>query len=89
MIKKNIWPQKGKHGNKSKEVNYRNLARKLFAQEADISDCLKDPIVFAHYRMTVKNQISKLKKRFKIDKKMLCIIGLRLLHKVKYIKILS
>lgn len=76
-IRKDIWPQKG---NKSKTVNYRNLARKLFAQETDIGNRLEDPKVLAHYGMTVKNQISKLKKGFKTAKEMLRVTDSGLLH---------
>lgn len=79
-IQKGIWPRKGEHGNKSKTVNYRNLARKLFAQEMDIGNRLEDPKVLAHYGMTVKNQISKLEKGFKTAKEMLRVTGSGLLH---------
>lgn len=56
------------------------MARKLFAQETDIDNRLEDPKVLAHYRMTVKNQISKLEKGFKTAKEMLRVTGLGLLH---------
>lgn len=79
-IRKGIWPRKGEHGNKSKTVNYRNLARKLFAQETDIGNRLEDPKVLAHYGMTVKNQISKLEKGFKTTKEMLRVTSSGLLH---------
>ena len=79
-IRKGIWPRKGEHGNKSKTVNYRNLARKLFAQETDIGNRLDDPKVLAHYGMTIKNQLSKLEKGFKTAKDMLRVTGSGLLH---------
>ena len=47
LIQKGIWPRKREHGNKSKTVNYRNLARKLFVQETDIGNCLEGPKVLA------------------------------------------
>lgn len=81
LIRKGIWPRKGEHGNKSKTVNYKNLARKLFAQETDIGNSLEDPKVLAHYGMTVKNQISKLEKEFKTAKEMLRVTSSELLHK--------
>ena len=80
-IQKGIWPRKGEHGNKSKTVNYRNLARKLFAQETNIGNRLDDPKVLAHYGMTIKNQLSKLEKGFKTTKDMLRVTGSGLLHK--------
>lgn len=42
---------------------------------------MKDPKVVSYYRMTVKNQISKLEKRFKTDKEILNIMGSELLYK--------
>ncbi len=80
-IQKGIWPRKGEHGNKSKAVNYRNLARKLFAQETDIGNRLEDPKVLAHYGMTVENQISKLQKGFETAKEMLRVTGSGVLDK--------
>lgn len=55
--------QKKKYGNKLKTVNYRNLVKKLFAQETNISNCLNNLKVFAHYGIIVKNQLSKLEKK--------------------------
>lgn len=75
--------QKREHSNKSKIVNYRNLARKLFAQETDIGNYLEDLKVLAYYEMIVKNQLSKLKKGFKTIKDILRIISLGLLCKRK------
>lgn len=79
-IRKGIWPRKGEHGSKSKNANYKSLAKKLFAQEPEIGDRLEDSKVLAHYRMTIKNQISKLEKGFKIAKDMLRVTGSGLLH---------
>lgn len=65
--------QKGEYGIKSKTVNYRNLTKKLFAQEIDISNCQDDPKVLAYYEIIFKNQLSKLEKRFKTTKDILCV----------------
>ena len=81
LIQKGIWLRKREHSKKSKTINYRNLARKLFAQETDIGNRLDDSKVLAHYEMTVKNQLSKLEKRFKTAKDMLRVTGSGLLHK--------
>lgn len=65
LIKKGIWPQKREYGNKSKIVNYKNLAKKLFTQKTNIGNCLDNLKVLAYYRIVVKNRLFKLKKRFK------------------------
>ena len=82
-IRKGIWPRKREHGSKSKSANYKSLAKKLFAQEPEIGDRLEDSKVLTHYGMTIKNQISKLEKGFKVAKDMLRVTGSGLLHEGK------
>lgn len=54
LIQKGIFVQKREYSNKSKIVNYKNLARKLFAQETDIDNFLDNLKVLAHYKIIVK-----------------------------------
>lgn len=74
LIQKGIWLQEERYGNKSRTINDKNLVTKLFIQETDIGNCLKNLKVLVYYWMTVKNKISKLEKRLKTTKEMLFVI---------------
>ncbi len=63
-IRKGIWSQRGENsGRKSKIFHFKILAKKLFQNESQIKDFLKDEKAVTHYRNAVKNQVARLEKR--------------------------
>lgn len=81
-IRKGIWPRKGENsGGKSKISHFKALAKKLFQNEPQIRDVLKEEKAVTHYGITVKNQVARLEKGWKKAKETLGVTGAGLPHK--------
>lgn len=80
-IRKGIWPRKGENsGRKSKISHFKALAKKLFQNEPQIKNHLKEERAVTHYGSTVKNQVARLEKRWKKAKETLGVTGAGLPH---------
>ncbi|MCJ1344479.1 hypothetical protein MMC31_002682 [Peltigera leucophlebia] len=90
-IQKGIWLHRGENfGGKSKISHFKILARKLFQNELQIKDFLKEEKAVTHYENAIKNQVAQLEKRWKKAKVTLIVTGAGLpyeddIHKGLYI----
>lgn len=80
-IRKGIWPRRGENsGGKSKISHFKILAKKLFQNESQIKDFLKDEKAVTHYGNAVKNRVARLEKGWKKAKVALTVTGAGLPH---------